>query len=113
LTAPVVTSAFHRTLRLFGGRRFLLLRECAMNNLVCALIAVLAFVNAANAFQCYIDSKGIAEPEPDAAVDKSAFKTFQCNVLKTEPEKVSTKLIRILYQIYILAHVEHRCCCKC
>jgi len=61
-----------------------------MNNffflfLVFCCIALRDHVQALN---CYIDSKGIRAPEIGQVIDKSSFRTLQCNILKEEIEKV-------------------------
>ena len=59
-----------------------------MNYLVISVLTLFMLLGNAVSLNCYIDTKGIAEPAEGAFVDKSKFKTFQCNVLKSEKEKV-------------------------
>jgi hypothetical protein len=50
------------------------------------LFLVILIVGHVSALNCYIDSKGIAEPPLGEVVDKSGFRTLQCNILKEEKE---------------------------
>ena len=52
------------------------------------MLLLLLFCTNVNSLNCYIESKGIPEPAVGEVVDKSAFKTLQCNILKEDPEKV-------------------------
>ena len=65
-----------------------------MNNYAAPLLLVFVLFRLASSFNCYIDTKGIPEPTEADVVDKSKFKTFQCNVLKAEKEKVKFSGVR-------------------
>ena len=66
-----------------------------MNYFVISLFTLFMLLGNAVCLNCYIDTKGISEPDDEGivaavVVDKSKFKKFQCNVLKTEKEKVTS-----------------------
>ena len=74
---------------------------CAMNFcvLLCCCILLLWSGNVSS-LNCYIDSKGIPEPGIGDVVDKTAFKTLQCNILKEDPEKVLQQYDDTIYYNY-------------